>query len=63
MGYFDRLIDQMAREAADHAPGSFEHEWRRRAAWKYALLADGVPADEWTECPDWFWAETERNAA
>lgn len=44
-------IRQTLAEASRYAPGDPDREWRIRAAWKLAQIADGIPACEWTPPP------------
>lgn len=48
------LAAETLAEAAQYAPGDPDREWRIRAAWKLAQIADGIPACDWTPPPAWF---------
>lgn len=45
------LARETLAEAARYLPGSPDHEYRLRAAWKLAQLAAGIAARDWTDPP------------
>ena len=45
------LARETLAEAAQYLPGSPDHEYRLRAAWKQAQIAAGIAACDWTDPP------------
>lgn len=57
------MAEALLTDASKFRPGSLDHQWQSRAAWKLAQMGAGIAACDWTDPPADFGHPQQRMAA